>query len=161
MPHVATQTRKFLRKSWYRIQKDIEELRRLKNIRHVDKWKKKKDQERKQAKKETAGATKRVINFRPCLLIKRVKKIITKRNSWKGDLPEDVFQEALAIAEKEKWGRRTQVVVKNKVVTSADAASSTSADAASSSPSAVPPPRFKVEITWSDDKVGEGDRWFV
>ena len=37
----------------------------------------------------------------------------------------------------------------------------TSADAASSSPSAVPPPRFKVEITWSDDKVGDGDRWFV
>ena len=30
MPHVATQTRKFLRKTWYRIQKDIEELRRLK-----------------------------------------------------------------------------------------------------------------------------------
>ena len=102
-----------------------------------------------------------MINSRPCLLIKRVKKIITKRNSWKGDLPEEVFQEALAIAEKEKWGRRTQVVVKNKAVTSADAASSTSADAASSSPSAVPPPRFKVEITWSDDKVGDGDRWFV
>ena len=40
MPHVATQTRKFLRKSWYRIQKDIEELRRLKNISKVDKWKK-------------------------------------------------------------------------------------------------------------------------
>ena len=76
-------------------------------------------------------------------------------------MPEEVFQEALATAKKEKWGRRTQVVVKNKAVTSADAASSTSADAASSSPSAVPPPRFKVEITWSDDKVGDGDRWFV
>ena len=91
----------------------------------------------------------------------RVKKIITEQNSWKGDLSEEVLQEALEIAEKEQWGRRTQVVVKNKVVTSADAASSTSADAASSSPSAVPPPRFKVEITWSDDKVGDGDRWFV
>jgi len=54
MPHVATQTRKSLRKTWYRIQKDIEELRRLKNIRHVDKWKKHKDQERKQAKKTQA-----------------------------------------------------------------------------------------------------------
>ena len=87
----------------------------------------------------------------------RVKKIITKQNWWKGDLPEEVFQEALAIAEKEMWGRRTQVVVKNKAVTSADAASSTSADAA-------PRPalrQFKVEITWSDDKVGDGDRWFV
>ena len=120
----------------------------------------KKDQERKQAQqKKTAGATKRVI--RPSEIRKRVKKIITKRNSWKGDLPEEVFQEALATAEKEKWGRRAQVVVKNKVVTSADAASSTSADAASSSPSAVPPPRFKVEITWSDDKVGDGGRWCV
>ena len=165
MPHVATQTRKFLRKTWSRIQKDIEELRRLKNMRNVDKWKKTKHQERKQAKKETAGATKRVINFRPCLLIKRVKKIITKRNSWKGDLPEEVFQEAMATAEKEKRGRRTQVVVKNEAVTSANATSSISADAASSSPSAVPPPRFKVEITWSDDKVGDkvgdGDRWCV
>ena len=87
----------------------------------------------------------------------RVKKIITKQNWWKGDLPEEVFQEGLAIAEKEKWGQRTQVVVKNKVVTSADAASSTSADAA-------PRPalrQFKVAITWSDDKVGDGDRWFV
>ena len=70
-------------------------------------------------------------------------------------MPEEVFQEALATAEKEKRGRRTQVVVKNKAVTSADAASSTSADAASSSPSAVPPQRFTVEITWSDGKVGD------
>ena len=94
-------------------------------------------------------------------LMNRVKKMITEQNWWKGDLPEEVFQEALATAETEKWGRRVQVVVKNKELTSADAASSTSVDAASSSPSAVPPPRFKVEITWSDDKVGDGDRWFV
>ena len=161
MPHVATQTRKFLRKTWYRIQKDIEELRRLKNIRHVDKWKKKKAREREQAKKTSAGATKQMMGFKRSALTNRVKKIRTKRNWWKGDLPEEEFQEALATAEKEKWGRRTQVVVKNKAVTSADAASSTSADAASSSPSAVPPQRFKVEITWSDDKVGDGDRWFV
>ena len=114
--------------------------------------------------KKTAGATKQMMGLKRSVLIKRVKKIITKRNWWKGDLPEEVFQEALAIAEKEKRGqidKRTQRYVKKKVVTSADAASSTSADAASSSPSAVPPPRFKVEITWSDDKVGDGDRWFV
>ena len=90
----------------------------------------------------------------------RVKKIITKQNSWEGDLSEEVFQEALAIAEKETWGqsdKRTQRYVKNEVVTSADAASSTSADAA-------PRPalrQFKVAITWSDDKVGDGGRWFV
>ena len=121
----------------------------------------KEKQERQQANKTSAGATKQMMGFKRSVLTNRVKKIRTKRNWWKGDLPEAVFQEALATAEKEKRGRRTQVVVKNKVVASADAASSTSADAASSSPSAVPPPRFKVEITWSDDKVGDGDRWFV
>ena len=91
-------------------------------------------------------------------LMNRVKKIITKQNWWKGDLPEEVFQEALAIVEKRKQSdKRTQRYVKNEVVTSADAASSTSADAA-------PRPalrQFKVEITWSDDKVGDGGRWFV
>ena len=117
--------------------------------------------ERQQAKETSAGATKQMKGFKRWVATKRVEKIGNKRNWWKGDLPEEVFQEALATAKKEKWGRRTQVVVKNKAVTSADAASSTSADAASSSPSAVPPPRFKVEITWSDDKVGDGDRWFV
>ena len=94
----------------------------------------------------------------------RVKKIITEQKGWLGNLPEEVFQEALAIAEKMKWGqsdKRTQRYVKNEVVTSADAASSISAGAASSSPSAVPPLRFKVEITLGDDKVGDGDRWFV
>ena len=89
----------------------------------------------------------------------RVKKIITKQNWWKGDLPEEVFQEALAIAEKRKWEQNDKPAryVKNEVVTSADAASSTSADAA-------PRPalrQFQVEITWSDDKVGDGGRWFV
>ena len=162
MPHVATQTRK----TWYRIQKDIEELRRLKNIRKADKWQKEKARGRKQANKKTQAPKTTTQNRKRKQerLMNRVKKIITKQNWWKGDLPEEVFQEALAIAEKEKWGqidKRTQRYVKKKVVTSADAASSTSADAASSSPSAVPPPRFKVEITWSDDKVGDGDRWFV
>ena len=106
------------------------------------------------SKKETAGVKS---GFFRSQVIQRVKRIITKRNCWKGGLPEEVFQEALAIAEKEKWGRRTQVDVKNKVVTSADAASSTSADAA-------PRPalrQFQVEITWSDDKVGDGDLWFL
>ena len=117
--------------------------------------------ERKHAKKKPAGATKQMMGFKRWVATKRVEKTGIKRNWWKGDLPEEVFQEALATAEKEKWGRRTQVVVKNKKLTSANATSSISADAASSSPSAVPPPRFKVEITWSDDKVGDGDRWFV
>ena len=99
--------------------------------------------------------------FKRSVATKRVQKTGTKRNWWKGDLPEEVFQEALATSENEKWGRRTQVVVKNKKLTSADATSSISAGAASSSPSAVPPLRFKVEITLSDDKVGDGDRCFV
>ena len=34
----------------------------------------------------------------------RVKKMITEQNWWKGDLPEEVFQEALAIAEKREVG---------------------------------------------------------
>ena len=157
MPHEDTQTRLI----GSRIDEVWQELRRLRNIRKVAKHTKKKKLERQQAKETSAGATKQMMGFKRSVLTNRVKKIRTKRNWWKGDLPEEVFQEALAIAEKEMWGRRTQVVVKNKVVTSADAASSTSADAASSSPSAVPPPRFKVEITWSDDKVGDGDRWFV
>ena len=162
MPHVATQTRL----TWYRIQKDIEELRRLKKFRYERLRRKVKAREGKQAKTKTQ-APKKINEYRKRRqerLMNRVKKIITKQNWWKGDLPEEVFQEALAIAEKEKWGqsdKRTQRYVKNEVVTSADAASSTSADAASSSPSAVPPPRFKVEITWSDDKVGDCDRWFV
>ena len=78
--------------------------------------------------------------------------------------------ETSAGATKQKIGFKRWVATK---VTSADATRQktgikrwvetkvTSADAASSSPSAVPPPRFKVEITWSDDKVGDGDRWFV
>ena len=159
MPHVATQTRL----TGSRIGEIWEELRRLKNIRHCAKWKRKKNLERKQVKKN-AGATKQMMRFKRSALTNRVKKIRTKQNWWKGDLPEEVFQEALAIAEKRKWeqsDKRAQRYVNNEVVTSADAASSTSADAASSSPSAVPPPRFKVEITWGDDKVGDGDRWFV
>ena len=112
--------------------------------------------ERQQAKETSAGATKQMMGFKRWVATKRVEKTGIKRNWWKGDLSEEVFQEALATAEKEKWGRRTQVVVKNKVVTSADAASSTSADAASSSPSAGRPPRrFKVKTTWSDGKVGD------
>ena len=79
-------------------------------------------------------------------------------------------KETSAGATKQKVGFKRWVATK---VTSADATRQktgikrsvetkvTSADAASSSPSAVPPPRFKVEITWSDDKVGDGDRWFV
>ena len=157
MPHVDTQT--WLTGS--RIDEVWQELRRLRNIIKSVKHRKKKKLERQQAKETSAGATKQKKGFKRLVATKRVETTGIKRNWWKGDLPEDVFQEALAIAEKEMWGRRTQVVVKNKVVTSADAASSTSADAASSSPSAVPPPRFKVEITWSDDKVGDGDRWFV
>ena len=166
MPHAVAECRTVptqTRLTWYSIQKDIEELRRLKKFRYERLRRKVKAREGKQAKTKTQ-APKRINENRKRgqeRLMNRVKKIITKQNWWKGDLPEEVFQEALAMAEKEKRGRRTQVDVKNKVVTSADAASSTSADAASSSPSAVPPPRFKVEITWSDDKVGDGDRWFL
>ena len=143
MPHVDTQTRL----TGSRIDEVWEELRRLRTSRKCVKYREKKKLERQQAKETSAGATKQMMGVKRSVLTNRVKKIRTKRNWWKGDLPEEVFQEALATAEKEKRGRRTQVVVKNKVVTSADAASSTSADAASSSPSAVPPPRFKVEIT--------------
>ena len=156
MPHVATQTRL----TGSRIAEIWEELRRLRNSRHVAKYNKKKNLEREQSKKN-AGATKQMMGFKRCVVTKRVEKTGIKRNWWKGDLPEKVFQEALATAEKEKWGRRTQVVVKNEAVTSANATSSISADAASSSPSAVPPPRFKVEITLSDANVGDGDGWFV
>ena len=89
----------------------------------------------------------------------RVKKILTEQKGWLGNLPEEVFHEALAIAEKRKWEQSDKPprYVKKDLVTSADAASSTSADAA-------PRPalrQFKVAITWSDDKVGDGDRWFV
>ena len=158
MPHVDTQTRLI----GSRIDEVWQELRRLQhNNGQRQRYQEKKRLKRQQAEATSAGATKQMKGFKRWVATKRVENIGIKRNWWKGDLPEEVFQEALAIAEKEMWGRRTQVVVKNKVVTSADAASSTSADAASSSPSAVPPPRFKVEITWSDDKVGDGDRWFV
>ena len=157
MPHVDTQTRL----TGSRIDEVWQELRRLRNIRKGVKHRKKKKLERQQAKETSAGATKQMMGFKRWVATKRVEKTGIKRNWWKGDLPEKVFQEALATAEKEKWGRRTQVVVKNEAVTSANATSSISADAASSSPSAVPPPRFKVEITWSDDTVGDGDRWFV
>ena len=116
--------------------------------------------ERQQAKETSAGATKQMQGFKRSVATKRVEKTGIKRNWWTGDLPEEVFQEALAIAEKEKWGqsdKRKQRYVKNEVITSADAASSTSADAA-------PRPalrQFQVEITWSDDKVGDGGRLFV
>ena len=85
--------------------------------------------ERQQANETSAGATKQMKGFKRWVATKRVEKTGIKRNWWKEDLPETVFQEALATAEKEKRGRRMQVV--------------------------VPPPRFKVEITWSDGKVGD------
>ena len=162
MPHAVAECRTVPTQTpltWYSIQKDIEELRRLKKFRYERLRRKVKAREGKQAKTKTQAPNKINENRkrRQERLMNRVKKIITKQNWWKGDLPEEVFQEALAIAEKRKWGqsdKRTQGYVKNEVVTSADAASSTSADAA-------PRPalrQFQVEITWSDDKVGDGGR---